>query len=386
MKRLIWLLALLLLAPVQGRGAGVVFEKADALYRPKRGLFLAQSVTGFLFGHAGMYLNSGASYRFTRAQAEAEALPDLVASDGAHSVIQSPGYFQGGVQIVSFANFLGSLPYWGAYERPDMPAQLRQIAIWEVGKRLEADYTLLKGWNGTSGKFRCDGLIAFAYAHPRINRAIPENPGGWLTNFPRTQRSKLKALNGGMAGGRPPACRAATRTPSGSNFILSASQVRDDAAGSGIDRVDFYNGQPGAGGTLIGSDDHDSNPDAGLTASDTYAITSAADPGTNLFMRIHDQAGNSTLCAGDGTLISKSDEVQTSPNIVEDVNPPVLANLEVKQEPGGQTAKATWTPSDDQTPAASLNYIYAIDKAVDDWDDTDVTFLGQVATPEIQGS
>ena len=81
-------------------------------------------------------------------------------------------------------------------------------------------------------------------------------------------------------------------------------------------------------------------------------------------------------------LIGASDLAQIFPNIVEDVTSPTITNLEVKQESGGQTAEATWTPSDDQTPAASLNYFYAIDKPAEEWDDPDMTFLGKLATPE----
>lgn len=84
----------------------------------------------------------------------------------------------------------------------------------------------------------------------------------------------------------------------------------------------------------------------------------------------------------DGTLQTTSDIVQVASVIPEDTVAPSMAELKVQQQPDGQTAKATWTPTDEKTAAADLSYFYAIDKPIDQWDDPDVVFAGQLATPE----
>lgn len=228
-------------------GAANVFEKGDALYRPKKSIL----GIGFLFGHAGIYLNSQSTYGndLTTAAFAANQLPNII-SDGKHSVIQAPGYFQGGVQVVPFASFLGSESYWGAYETPGLTSNQRYKLVQAAGENLQKDYTLFSGWKGTGSpaEFRCDGLVSFAYAQAGAP-PIPENPGSWATNFPRTQRNQIQRLNGGdVASARAPICGPATASVASNGFALSIAQVKDDVNGSGIDRVEFYNGQPESGG------------------------------------------------------------------------------------------------------------------------------------------
>jgi len=64
-----------------------VFEKADVLLRPKLN-------DPFDVEHVGLYLGSNSVWRFTKAQAVANALPDNSEhsqSDGLHSAIHIPG-------------------------------------------------------------------------------------------------------------------------------------------------------------------------------------------------------------------------------------------------------------------------------------------------------
>jgi len=159
--------------------------------------------------------------------------------------------------------------------------------------------------------------------------------------------------------------------------------ARDGGNGSGIDRVEFWSGNPSTIGTRIASDDHDSNPEAGLSAADSYTAVVAEDPGSLLFTKVFDQAGNLAICSAAGTLQSTNDLVQVAAAITEDTVAPTIADLDVWQQCGGWTAKATWTPWDDKTAVSSLSYVYAIDKPIDQWDDPDVVFAGQLATPEI---
>ena len=191
-------------------------------------------------------------------------------------------------------------------------------------------------------------------------------------------------MNGGSpASARAPICATATVAASGGGFTLSVAQVKDDADGSGIDRVEFWNGNPASGGSLIATDEHDSNPDAGLAASDVYSISDSTNPGGNIFTRVYDQAGNSATCDAAGALVATSDLAQISPNITEDVTPPTIGPITVRQDPGGQAATATWPGSDDQTPAAQINYAYAVDVPFDQWDDPTVTIVGQVNTASV---
>ena len=363
MRRAVIAVALLIPGLHMSYAAERVFEKGDALYRPKR-----FALTGVLFGHAALYLNSGSAYRFTREQALAEALPDLLESDIGHSVIQAPGSPQS-IQIATFADFKGSQAFWGAYSNSNHTARRRHNIVIVAGQQLETPYTLFSHWKGPD-KFRCDGFVSFAYAHPLVGTPISENEGGWLTNFPRTQRNRLTLRTSAQG----PSCQPAARTPSGSNFVLSTSLVRDDASGSGVDRVEFYNGNPASGGAILGKDDHDSNAIAGLPGSDSYSVNSSVDPGANLYTRVYDQAGNFATCSIEGTLTGTSDLAQNSPNVVEDVTPPTIGTIDIP--PDNQTVTASWSGTDDQTPANQINYAYAVDVPFDQWDDPDVTILG----------
>ena len=371
-------LAAALLLGAQFAHANNIFEKGDALYRPKKSIW----GLGVFFGHAAIYLNSDSKYvaGLTRAQfASANTLPNINASDGLHSVIQAPGYALGGVQAVPFSKFLSNKNFWGSYETSGLKADQRMQIILAAGRRLQADYTLWWGWKGdptylnpAGGKFRCDGLVSYAYAQAGVT--IPENPGGWLTNLPRTQRNQLQSMNGGaLASGRAPICAPVTVSASAAGYQLSAGPVKDDAYGSGIDRVEFYSGLPGSG-SLIGVDDHDSNPDAGASASDVYVTTAAANPGSSVYTMVYDQAGNYAVCSASGSLVSTSNLTQTAPNIVEDVTPPTIGAISIP--PGNQTVTASWSATDDQTPSNQINYAYAVDVPFAQWDDPVVTILG----------
>ncbi|NNN06924.1 MAG: hypothetical protein HKL90_13590, partial [Elusimicrobia bacterium] len=372
------LLAAVFLLGAGSARAGNVFEKGDALYRPKKSIWGA----GVLFGHAAIYLNSDSKYvaGLTRAQfASANTVPNINASDELHSVIQAPGYALGGVQAVPFDTFVGKEPYWGSYEVANLDAPHRMQVILAAGRSLQADYTLWWGWKGEptiynpgGGKFRCDGLVSYAYAQAGVT--IPENPGGWLTNLPRTQRNAIKALNGGSpASGRAPVCAPVTVSVSAAGYALSAGPVKDDADGSGIDRVEFYAGLPGSG-SLIGVDDHDSNPDAGVSASDVYATMATANPGSSIYTTVYDQAGNYATCDASGRTVSTSNLTQTIATITEDVIAPTIGAISIPS--GNQTVTASWSATDDQTPAAQINYAYAVDVPFAQWDDPVVTILG----------
>ncbi len=349
-----------------------VFEKGDALYRPLKSIH----GTSLKFGHAAIYVNSNAQYALSAEDVAAGTLTEIIGSDDQHSVIEAPGYFEGGVKIVSFNTFLGERSYWGAYEPiPGMDPLQRYALVLTAGRKVGTPYTMFFGWKGPN-QLRCDGLVRLAYASIGVN--IPSKGEGaldsWITNLPRTQRDQLSlrisALN--------PPCRPTIRTQMG----LSMTTVNDYVAdGSGIDRVEFYNGQPETNGALIGKDDHDSNTDAGQPASNTYSIISTIAPTTNLFSRIVDQSGNYTTCTAGGQAVATSDLDQAVPTIVEDTTPPSIGGMTATVQPGGQTLDVKWTASDDSTATADLFYIFAFDKPIDQWDDSDVNFIG---TNELQ--
>ncbi len=105
-------------------------------------------------------------------------------------------------------------------------------------------------------------------------------------------------------------------------------------------------------------------------------MIASADPGANLFVKAFDQAGNWAVCDVKGVQRQTSDLTQVTPTIAEDVTPPTIGPINIP--PGGQTITASWTGSDDKTPAAQIYYIYAIDLPFDQWTDPQINFVGQV--------
>lgn len=145
-----------------------VFETGQSLYRPFNFSVLSS------LDHAGIYLNSHSTYSATAADFEAGSLPAIIGSDGDHRIIHATN--ETGVALISFSGFLSGLQFEGAYEPvAGLIAEERRDIILAAGRNLTKLYTATSGWKGPD-KFRCDGLVSYAYAQAGITIPVAVRP------------------------------------------------------------------------------------------------------------------------------------------------------------------------------------------------------------------
>lgn len=359
-----------------------VFEKSNLLFRPKvRDIFDVE--------HVGVYLNSHSSYRFTAPAAAQQNLPPINTSDGFHSVIHAPGSGSSfldpstgleheGIMITTLAGFLDVRvnDYTGSFEFPLMTAEQRQLVTLAAGRQIGSKYALFFGWKGTGNpqEFRCDGFARYVYAQAGFS--FEEASGGSLANFPKDMRLQL----GTPANARAPDCGGPVQIESTTaGYSLAVGNVKDDNFGSGIERVEFYNGQPSFD-NLIATDNHNS------TTAAVYQVTVPQNPGPSVYTRIYDQAGNFAMCDPSGSRIGTSDLMQVLRTLTPDQTPPTFGAINIQEAPGGRTVSASWSGFDNLTPAGQISYAYAIDVPFAQWQDHDVTIVGQLNVASVDVS
>lgn len=284
------LLSLALVSLITTGGFAFEFEKGDGLMRNYDFFFDLYDLPFEPWpGHAGMY------WDFLEYPPTEPHDQRLIEMQGAGLVLTNT--------LQTWINHVGEGDVWGVKTMPALTATQRQRLTEIASSFTNAGYSLTNGYKNplvNPPTFRCDGLVEYAYEYVLGEEGPPGNNGGIVANDEWTSLNPLTMFNSvrwtTRSAGVPPALtiRDASNAEIPNGGMTSDQNISayatDTNNGSGLTRLEIWQGDPEAGGTLLNSISQDYDVDH------TYAPAEIGPlPEGPITIRAYDQAGNRSL-------------------------------------------------------------------------------------------